>query len=98
MYASRNCSEKVVSLLLKNKANINLKDDNGKTALIYATRESCVKVVQILVKHPSIEANVKDSMQKTALDYANTTSLLEVGGPAEAIIQILQKFGKASRS
>jgi ankyrin repeat protein len=91
MYAARNCSDKAVTFLLKHKVDFNLKDEDGRTALIYATRESCVKVVRLLMKFPSLETKAKDSMNKTALDYAYKSSVLEVGGPAEAIIRILQR-------
>jgi ankyrin repeat protein len=91
MYASRNCSDKAVKFLLNRGANINLRDKYGRTALIYAARESCVKVVRLLASSPFIKVHFKDSMRKTALDYAYKSSVLEVAGPAEAIIRILQR-------
>ena len=50
MYASRNCSQAVVRVLLQAHANENVRDNKGRTALIFAASDSCAPVVRILLK------------------------------------------------
>lgn len=91
MYASRNCSSKLVNFLLSHGADVNAVNLEGKTPLIFAVRESCTRVVELLLKKPEIKMDVKDQSRKTALDYAGETALLEVDGPSQKIIQMIEE-------
>lgn len=90
MYASRNCSIPAIQVLIRAGANPDLQESSGKTALIFATEESCLSAVQLLVQIPGIQIQKKDHFKKTALDYADSGASLEVDGPAEKILQLLQ--------
>ncbi len=94
MLASRNCYPKAVEILLQHNADVNAKDTDGRTALIFAASDSCAKVVELLVKKNNIDLNAKDHIQKSALDYAKDNSILEVGGPSERIINLIQAAKK----
>jgi ankyrin repeat protein len=96
LYASRNCSKKMVNLLLKSEADVNIRDQEGYTPLIVAARGSCVPVVAILLKTPNIQIGTKDHGGKTALDYAEENGIMEVEGPPQEIIALLQKREKPS--
>jgi ankyrin repeat protein len=96
MYASRNCSIPAIQALIQAGANPDLQESSGKTALIFATEESCLSAVQLLLQVPGIQILKKDHLRKTALDYAETTASLEVDGPAEQILLLLQSNAPAS--
>ena len=63
-------SLKAVNTLIKAKANINLRDKDGKTALMYAAAANYadLEVVKLLIKSGA-DVNIKDKEGKTALDY-----------------------------
>ncbi len=90
MFTSRNCSPKAVSLLLNQGAEVNARDFEGRTALMYAAMGSCVSAVELLLKVPGIDLDVIDEARKSAMDYAGDYALLEVGGPAEKIMQLIR--------
>ena len=48
MYAAAYNQDEIVKLLLENGANINLKDNNGYTALDFAKRSNSITIVDIL--------------------------------------------------
>ncbi len=73
MYAARNCSLPVVSELLKKRANPNIIDKHGRTALIYAAREGCAPTVQLLLRRPDITLSTRDHEGLTAFDYASSS-------------------------
>ena len=98
MYASRNCSVKGVGLLLQHGAEINARDFNGRTALIFAAMDSCEKAAEILLKSQGIDLDASDGAGKTALDYASDSSVPEVGGPSEKIMQLIRSAKRKSHS
>jgi len=59
----------VVKVLLENKANPNIADTNGTTALIYATLAKNVEIINLLLKHGANKAH-KDNRGNSALEYA----------------------------
>jgi ankyrin repeat protein len=85
----------MTEILLKAKADVNATDDTGRTPLIFATRESCSKGVELLIKAPGIRCLTKDRSQKTALDYASDDSRLEVDGASQTIMGLILFSGKS---
>jgi len=69
-------NEKVVQLLLENKATGNLQDCDGKTSLhkcieqyIKNNSENFKRTINILLKHDSSLLEIRDKKNKTPLDY-----------------------------
>lgn len=92
MVAARRCNLKSAKFLLQHRADLNRQDQLGRTALVHAVRESCLKVVRAFLNQPNTKIHLKDHMRKTALDYAKKASILEVDGPAVAIIKMIQSY------
>ena len=92
MFASGNCSVPIVRELLSLKANVNITDHEGETALDYATLESCYPVVKLLMKVPGLDLGVKDKSGKTAYDYAVDCASLDVDGPAARILNLIERY------
>ena len=61
--------EQKTNYLLKNKANPNLFDTNGVTALIYAVQFKNVEMVALLLKYNANKLQ-QDYQKKTAFEYA----------------------------
>ena len=80
IYASRNCATEIVSFLLKSNADPNLRDSLGRSPLMFAVMEGCLKTTRILLKDPKTRKDFKDDMKKTAADYADEGALLEMDG------------------
>ncbi|XP_072032164.1 uncharacterized protein [Amphiura filiformis] len=59
---------KVVRMLLKHGANVNLKDNVGRTALSYACELKCNDVIKELVKN-NVDPNLEDNNGNTPLVY-----------------------------
>lgn len=59
----------IVKLLLENKANPNIKDVNGSTAMHYATMFKSYDIIKLLVNADS-DFTIKDNNGKSALDFA----------------------------
>jgi ankyrin repeat protein len=59
----------VIQLLLEQKTDVNVKDYDGETALLWAARHGCAAAAQQLVKR-NADVNVKDSNGLTALHWA----------------------------
>ena len=59
----------IVKLLLENKANPNIPDEKGTTALHYAAIFKNHEIAAMLMEH-NANAELKDIRQKTAFDYA----------------------------
>jgi ankyrin repeat protein len=72
----------LTKLLLENKANPNITDQNGSTALHFAVIFNYIDIVKLLVAAKA-KTNLKDNRGKTALDYAQVTQ-------NKTIIQILK--------
>ena len=68
--ASKYNGPEVVQFLIESGAGVNVKDENGKSALMYACEENKdVEVVRVLIrKHADV--NAKTNTGKTALMYA----------------------------
>ena len=72
----------LVSLFLKDGADVNLVTKNGKNALMFAVFNHKVKVVELLLGYAGIEIDMKDNQGKTALIMAS-----EIGD--KAIVKML---------
>lgn len=107
IYASRNCSTKIVQYLLKlknsdgsMKVNVNIKDRLGRTALMYAAADSCAPVVKKLLEVPNVEIAGKDRDGRSIRDYALDGAYLEMGGPAAetyALIRAAERIRMRAR-
>jgi ankyrin repeat protein len=95
MYASRNCAPKIVRTLLALHADVNLKDEDGDTALIHATLESCISVVRMLLSAPELRLQERDRSGRDVFDYAKDAAVLDVDGPATQILGLLNKKKEA---
>ncbi|KAK3595491.1 hypothetical protein CHS0354_021586 [Potamilus streckersoni] len=62
--------EALVRMLLQFGADVNSRDDFGRTALSYACEKSCNDVVRILVKHHNIDPDLYDMDGNTPLIYS----------------------------
>jgi len=91
MYASRNCSEDVVKVLISRKADVNAEDSEGRTALIYAAQDSCAPVIEILLRSAVIRVGHRDKAGKSAKDYAEENAALDVDGPAIEAVRLLSR-------
>ena len=69
MAASLNGHTEVVELLADNGAELDLKNDDGATALIFASRHGNAEIVKLLLEKGA-NPELKDNEGKTALDYA----------------------------
>jgi len=70
----------IVSLLLKKNAEVNITDNNGTTALLYATMFKNREIVSLLIK-ANANPDLKDNRGNSALDYAilaNDDKLIEI--------------------
>jgi ankyrin repeat protein len=70
----------IVSLLLKKNAEVNVTDNNGTTALLYATMFKNKEIVSLLIK-ANANPDLKDNRGNSALDYAilsNDDKLIEI--------------------
>lgn len=56
-------------LLLENKANPNIKDADGNTALIYAVQFKKIELVELLLSY-NADRKLRDNLGKTAFEYA----------------------------
>jgi ankyrin repeat protein len=62
-----NHPEIVQVLLQHEEINVNVQDEKGDTALIWAAEKGRTEVVKRLLKHPLIDVNVQDNIGQTAL-------------------------------
>lgn len=72
----------IAELLLKNNANINMQNNQGYSALIFATLYNQEKMVEFLL-NKNADFNLKDVEGKTALEHAKIKSF-------DAIITLLE--------
>jgi len=73
-------NKEIVQTLLENKANPNITDSNGTTALIYASMFKNYDIVSLLIKAQA-NPDTKDNRGNSALDYAilaNDDKLIEI--------------------
>lgn len=69
MLTAANDDAKCVELLIGNGANVNLRDKDGRTALMYAVQKGCDKAGELLLKNKA-NPNLQDKDGKTALMFA----------------------------
>jgi ankyrin repeat protein len=69
MYAVIDEENEVVKLLLENGANVNIQDDNGYTALHFASKENLLDVAKLLLEHGA-NTNTQDVHGNTPLFWA----------------------------
>jgi GTPase SAR1 family protein len=75
MKASHAGHTKVVELLLKHGANINLQDNNGYHSLMAASQSNNSDVVKVLLNHGA-DVNLKDNNGQTAAKMTNNDDIL----------------------
>jgi ankyrin repeat protein len=105
IYASRNCSTKVVEYLLSLKnadgsprTNVNVRDKLGRTALMYAAYDSCAPVVRDLLEVPDVELGIRDRDGRTLREYALNGAELEMGGPASDTYSLIRAAEQRARA
>ena len=59
-----------VRLALREGENMNSKDEDNVTALMWAVKEKHNGIVRLLLEQPAIEVHFKDNEDVTALHYA----------------------------
>ena len=69
MVASLNGHKDVVELLADNGAKLDLKNDDGATALIFASQHGNAAIVKLLLEKGA-DPELKDNEGRRALDYA----------------------------
>lgn len=85
VWAVTNRNELLVKLLVKYGADLNAKDDGGRTALMWAASYGCKAIARTLIK-PGTDVNARDTYGSTALMNA-----VRVGN--EAIAKLLIENG-----
>ncbi len=68
-YAILNNNIKALEYLIKAGANVNAKEENGYTALVFAASQGEVKIINTLI-NAGADLNTKDPYGRTALAYA----------------------------
>ena len=69
---------KSLDMVVKYGADINAKDNNGRTALMYAVAfNPNPEVVKYLLAHGA-DAKITDLQGKTALDYASDNEIIQL--------------------
>jgi len=72
---STNFTELATALLATKQVDVNAKDLDNMTALMYACMYSNSALVELLVREPGIDLNIKDGRGYTALSYSNVPAL-----------------------
>lgn len=57
--------EDMVKALLSCKADVNLKDDNGVSALMVACQQGNAEIVKLFLAHPECDATLTDKVRET---------------------------------
>lgn len=82
--------EEVVELLIQHGANVNIKDSDGVTPLVIATRNKFYTVLEVLLRNGA-NMNLWDDNGKTALDAA-------IGNGNREIVKMLLSSGAEIKS
>ncbi len=62
-------NNEIAKLLIESKANVNIFDENGTTALIYAVMFKNKMIIKLLLEN-KVDKTHKDKSNKTAFEYA----------------------------
>lgn len=93
--AKRGSANKVKELLKKGEYDINEQDKEGKTALMYASLNRFISVVDILVDAKA-DTNIKDNFSRTALMMATTMKVIDKLLEGGADINIQSNLGQTA--
>ena len=64
-----NCSKKVLQAIVESDVVVNIRDKNGKTALMKASRQGNIDAISVLL-HAGADPNIVDGNGNTLLHYA----------------------------
>ena len=78
MLQKRNYVEIIELLLSHTHTNVNAQDNDGKTALMYATERNYEMAIELLLSHERTHVNEADNNGKTALMYATERNYVEI--------------------
>jgi hypothetical protein len=78
----------VHALLHHEGVDANIKDNDGNTAIIMASKNGHCEVVHALLHHEGVDANIKDNDGYTALDFAHMNSK---GGVARLLEEHMER-------
>jgi len=70
MYAAYKGYTDIVKLLIENRANLNIQDENGLTALMWAIEKENNEIAKLLINSDNIDLNKQDKNSLTALMWA----------------------------
>ena len=90
LYAAENGQITVAEMLLKNQADINVKDENGCTPLILATVNFHTEMIKTLMSH-YLDPNKKDGDGYTALMHATLLGYMDGFNLLVADLNVSQK-------
>ncbi len=76
-------------VLLKSDANVNDKDNNGMTALMFAAAWGTPEIVDILIK-AGANVNAQDNDDWTAFDHAQTNEHLQASDTLKLLESLTQ--------
>ena len=79
-FEGNNCN--LAALLIKNGADVNAKNNDGVTPLMYATFRNNYEVIKLLIKKGA-DVNARDYSESTALKYSTN----------EEMKKFLKKYG-----
>jgi ankyrin repeat protein len=79
MAASLNGHAEVLNLLAENGAKLDLKSNDGTSALIFAAQNGNREIVKLLLEKGA-SPDLKDNEGKTALDYAENSDIRSLLG------------------
>ncbi|XP_019387093.1 PREDICTED: KN motif and ankyrin repeat domain-containing protein 4 isoform X1 [Crocodylus porosus] len=86
--------EDMVKALLSCEADINLKDDNGASALMVACQQGNAEIVKLLLAHPECDATLTDKDGNSALSVALKSAHVEIAELLQAHIEQSSSLSK----